>query len=233
MFVRNESFRSFLQLYPIVSAIVAIHLALYFLTFLTPELMQFGVGANYLVDAGEYWRLVTPIFFHAGFGHMLFNSFSLVLFGPELERRLGTWKFLLAYVGTGVMANMATYLLEPPHYTHLGSSGAIFGLFGIYLYLVFYRKDLIDQANAQLVLTIVVIGLLMTFFRGNVNVSAHLFGLASGFAISPLLFGAKRYRPSYSAGGSFNWRSRKKIGFQELLWVLLILLVLIGMVARF
>jgi len=198
MFTRTESFRSFLKFYPVVSIIVAIHLLLWFIIFAPlpggRELFAQMVGYNFLIAEGEYWRLITPIFIHAGFGHMLFNSFSLVLFGPALERMLGKPKFILAYLATGILANIATYYIEPLQFSHVGSSGAIFGLFGIYVYLVLKRKDLIDYANSQVIITILVIGLIMTFLNSNINIIAHIFGLIAGILIGSLLFGKpKRY----------------------------------------
>jgi rhomboid protease GluP len=192
MFVRTEDFRSFLRYYPVVSFIIFFQMIIFiwtafsFLPF-SSFLLSKGIGSNLWIAYGEYWRLVTPIFFHGGFGHVFFNSFSLVLFGPALEQILGKTKFVIAYLGAGIIANVAIYLLEGPGYTHLGASGAIFGLFGIYVYMVYLRKDLIDSTNSQIVLTILVIGLIMTFVSPNVSVLGHIFGLIGGLILAPPL----------------------------------------------
>ena len=198
MFTRTESFRSFLKLYPIISVIVGIHILLWAIMYVPLPggrfILEQTVGFNFLISEGQYWRLLTPIFVHAGFSHMLFNSLSLVLFGPALERMLGKTKFILTYLGTGIIANIASYYLKPLDFVHVGSSGAIFGLFGIYVYLVLMRKDLIDQANSQIIITILVIGMVMTFINSNINVVAHLFGLFGGLLLGPIVFKNHRKR---------------------------------------
>lgn len=137
MFVRTESFSEFIKLYPVITILVAVHLLLYIITntpfFPTQELFALLSGVNVYIADGEVWRLVTPIFLHSGFAHVLFNSFSLILFGPALERLLGKGKFLFLYLISGVLANIATFFLQPLTYIHVGSSGAIFGLFGYYI----------------------------------------------------------------------------------------------------
>ncbi|MBD8069675.1 rhomboid family intramembrane serine protease [Bacillus sp. PS06] len=196
MFTRTESFKEFLRFYPIISVIIAIHIFLWVLLALPAlgggPLLNQMVGYNVLITEGEYWRLVTPIFVHASFTHMLFNSFSLVLFGPALERMLGKSKFIALYLSTGVIANIATYIIQHEHFRHVGSSGAIFGLFGLYLYMVVKRKDLISCANSQLIMTILVIGLVMTFLNSNINITGHLFGLFAGFLLAPFFLGKRR-----------------------------------------
>jgi rhomboid protease GluP len=196
MFTRTESFKEFLRFYPIISVIIAIHIFLWLLLALPflggGAILNQMVGYNVLITEGEYWRLITPIFVHASFTHMLFNSFSLVLFGPSLERMLGKTKFIIIYLSTGVMANIATYILQHEHFRHVGSSGAIFGLFGLYLFMVLKRKDLISYANSQLIITILVIGLIMTFLNSNINIIGHLFGLIAGFILAPVIIGKKR-----------------------------------------
>lgn len=191
MFTRTESFKEFLRFYPVVSTIIFIHLLLYIVSVfpLLPNLWLYEnfAGVNLYIADGEYWRLVTPILLHSDFPHMLFNSFSLVLFGPALERMLGKGKFIFVYFTAGIAANAATLLLEPLTYIHVGSSGAIFGLFGFYAALNLFRKDLLSKANSQLILTITIIALIMTFLQANINVTAHLFGLFAGFLLGFLL----------------------------------------------
>lgn len=194
MFVRTENFRSFIRLYPIISIIIGIHLLIFIGVNLFPVLLRLTAGINIYILAGEYWRLVTPIFVHEAFPHFLFNSFSLYLFGPALERLLGKFKFILGYIGAGVIANVATLMLQGPGYSHIGASGAIFGLFGLYVYIIYARKELIDQQNSQIVLTILVLSLVMTFVTPRINILGHLFGLVGGAALAPILLMAKKNR---------------------------------------
>jgi rhomboid protease GluP len=196
MFIRTESFREFIRFYPITSLIILIHLVVYLATTLpvlpSREIFALLAGINLYIVEGEIWRLVTPIFVHSGFAHVLFNSFSLVLFAPTLERLLGKGKFLAVYLLTGISANLATLLLEPLTYIHVGSSGAIFGLFGFYLSIVMYRKDMLSRENSQTILTIAVISVIMTFVQPNINITAHIFGLIAGFLIGRIFLVRRR-----------------------------------------
>jgi rhomboid protease GluP len=190
LFTRTESFREFIRFYPIVSTIVAIHIILYLLTILpffpNDWFIETLSGVNLYIIQGEVWRLITPIFMHSGFSHMFFNSLSLVLFGPALERMIGSGKFFLIYLASGIIANVATFLFEPLTYTHVGSSGAIFGLFGYYIAIIIFHKRWISRENSQIIVTLCVLSLIMTFAQANINIIAHLFGLIGGFLIGAI-----------------------------------------------
>ncbi|MEW9677260.1 rhomboid family intramembrane serine protease [Lentibacillus sp. L22] len=245
MFIRTEkSIKDFMQFYPVVSTLVIIHLALWVIIELLHlpfgiRLFQWGAGNNLFIHQGEYWRLLTAIFLHNGFMHTIFNSFALVLFGPALEQMLGKGKFILAYLIAGFIGNLATYLINPTaFYSYVGASGAIYGLFGIYVYMVVFRKDLIDRANAQIILVIFVIGLIMTFIQPGINMYAHIFGFIGGFAVARLVI----YRtvpfttpqPRRHAGGAPYKRRRlpNETG-KKVFWVILIILVILGLFSRF
>lgn len=192
MFLRTESFKDFLSFYPVTACIVGLQIGIWLINWIIPPLGQmiidFGIGFHYAISMGEYWRFVTPIFLHGGVGHILFNSFALVIFAPALEQMLGKGKFIFTYFFAGIVANILTFVVEPSlGYTHLGASGAIYGLLGLYLFMVFFEKRLIDPNNARLILIVSILGLIMTFIRANINVEAHIFGFIAGFALGPII----------------------------------------------
>lgn len=188
MFTRTESFQQFLRYYPGVSILTAICIALYTLTSLPifpgRDLYTLLSGVNFYIAEGEYWRLVTPIFIHVGFSHLLFNCFSLIIIGPGLEQILGTPKFILFFMLAGVLANLLTFFAEPLMYAHAGASGSIYGLFGCFAYIVYFRKDLISPQNSQTILALIIIGVVMSFFQSSINITGHIGGLITGFALA-------------------------------------------------
>ncbi|MDR4945005.1 rhomboid family intramembrane serine protease [Neobacillus cucumis] len=237
IFTRTESFREFIRYYPMVSLIVSIHIILYLLTILPifPNnwfFVNFS-GVNLYIMEGEVWRLITPTFMHSGFSHMLFNSFSLILFGPALERMLGSGKFLFVYLFSGIIANLATLLLEPLTYTHVGSSGAIFGLFGYYIAIIIFRKKMMSQQNVQIILILSAVSIIMTFLQPKINIIAHLFGLLGGLLLGAIpYFNKKDLSDSIQTTASWASSQRKNISFQSpvkvLIWAMIIILAILG-----
>ena len=191
MFTRTESFQQFIRFYPGVSLLTAVCITLYILTSfpLIPsrDLFTLLSGFNLYIAEGQYWRLVTPIFIHSGFSHLLFNCFSLIIIGPGLENIVGTFRFTVLFLLSGIFANILTFFAEPLMYAHVGASGSIYGLFGCFAYIVFFRKDLISPQNSQVVLALIIIGLVMSFFQSSINITGHLGGLITGFALARLL----------------------------------------------
>lgn len=194
MFVRRENFKQYIKFYPIVSTLLAINIIIFILTSLPGigrPLLSIGIGFNLLISEGEYWRLITPMFLHAGFMHLLFNMFSLYLFGPELEQLAGKARFLTIYMLSGIVGNVASYLLQDWDYMSLGASGAIYGILGAFGALVYYTKKFLPQLK-QIILPIIVIGVVMTFISPGINVTAHIAGLITGFIIGMIYFHPKR-----------------------------------------
>lgn len=253
MFFRTESLKDFFRYYPVVSGIIIIQvviwLLMYFETSLGFTILNEGIGMNALVGQGEYWRLVTPIFLHdwQGITHILFNSFALALFGPALEQMLGKVKFVILYLGAGIFANVFDYLIAMDSTTlSLGASGAIYGMLGLIVYMIFFTPGLIDPASRQLVLTYVMIGLVMTFIQANVSIPGHVFGLIGGFSFGPLLvnnvnpYRRPRPRPrrTHHSGVNFDpnrWQKRRRFkmngNVSAILWWVLLILAVIGFIA--
>lgn len=193
MFVRTENFSQYVRAYPIVTFLLALNIGIFILTWIPGignQLLLFGIGDNFLIANGEYWRLVTPMFLHGGLTHLLFNMFSLFIFGPELEKIAGKARFITIYMLAGLFGDVATYFLQSGDYRHLGASGAIFGVFGAFGALVYYTKHVFPQLK-QVILPIIVISVVMTFVGTNINVTAHIAGLITGFLIGLSYFNPK------------------------------------------
>lgn len=110
--------------------------------------IDFWIG-HYLcsVPGDQYpWQLITSMFLHTDFLHILFNSLFLLVFGPPVEDRTGWKDYLFLYFLTGTSANLihgmisGIVLREELFIPSLGASGAISGVMGIYLYRCYYSK---------------------------------------------------------------------------------------------
>ncbi len=80
------------------------------------------------IKNGEVWRLVTPIFWHANFLHIAFNMFWLYDLGSLVERRIGSFLYVLLVLAVAVSSNYAQFMATGPAFG--GMSGVVYGLFG-------------------------------------------------------------------------------------------------------
>lgn len=202
MFIRTERFSEYIRLYPVVTFLLALNIGIFVLMMIPSigdQLFLLGIGDNFLIANGEYWRLLTPMFLHGGLTHLLFNMFSLFIFGPELEKIAGKARFITIYMLAGLFGDIATYFLQSPDYRHLGASGAIFGIFGAFGALVYYTKHVFPQLK-QVILPIILISVVMTFVGTDINVTAHIAGLFVGFLIGLSYFNPKNIS---------KWRKRR------------------------
>ncbi|ULL16231.1 rhomboid family intramembrane serine protease [Paenibacillus sp. H1-7] len=192
MFIRRESLKQYIRLYPVTSLIIVIHLAAmaamtwYGSSKDTETLLRFGAMFGVPGVQPELWRYVTSIFLHIGFEHLLFNSFALYVFAAPLERMLGSLKYALFYVACGIVGNIAGAWFHTDPYVGAGASGAIYGVYAAYLYLSVFRKDLIDFQTKQTVRTIVIIGFVYSILIPNVDLYAHAGGFVGGLLLTGL-----------------------------------------------
>ena len=138
------------------------------------------------VADGQYYRLITAAFLHAGLFHILMNMFALAQLGPLLEQALGRGRFLALYLLSALGGSTLSYVLSSPSQLGVGASGAIFGLFGAY-YVVVRRLG----GETQTIVVLLVINLVITFAVPIIDWRAHLGGLivgaivAAAFAYAP------------------------------------------------
>lgn len=186
-----STFQLYRRRFPVITAILGLQLLIFVMMTLSggttshDVLIRFGAKVNLLISQGEWWRLVTPIFIHIGLMHLLFNSFALYIFGPTAEWLFGKIRFLLFYVLTGIFGNVASFVFNPLSIS-AGASGAIYGLFGMYVYLYVYAKRFVDRETGKGILVLVAINLVLSLGQG-IDLAAHLGGLVSGFLLTAML----------------------------------------------
>ena len=179
----------------LTQVLIGICVGIYFLDTLSGNrLARLGMSQPYFVFVrGDWWRLLTAIFLHAGLLHLLFNMYALYISGTLLEEAWGRLKLIAAFVATGVFASIfsavvrlsagspAQALRSPGS---VGASGAIFGLFGA-LAVVLYRRRYSPWARSSLsqLLAILMINLVLGFTVAGIDAWAHLGGLISGLVI--------------------------------------------------
>jgi rhomboid protease GluP len=150
-------------------------------------------GANYspLTLSGDWWRLLSCVFVHIGIIHILFNMYALYMVGVYLEPMLGKTKFTVAYLCTGVFASLASIWWHSEPVPSAGASGAIFGMYGVFLALL--STKLIPAAVRNKLLQSIGIFIVYNLFYGlkpqsGIDNSAHIGGLLSGMVIGYLYY---------------------------------------------
>ncbi len=183
------------------SALVAVNVGIYAITWyltqnqaaaeLSPAPAMGGVSAQVLlrlgaksplIFAGQWWRLVTAMFLHAGLLHIGMNLWCLFDLGPAVESLFSTTKFVVLYLTTGV-AGFLLSLWFSPWTPSVGASGAILGLIGILIGASFHHGHLGKEYRGQLwrwVIYIFAIGVFGGFLGFGTDNAAHLGGLAAG-----------------------------------------------------
>ncbi|WP_445524734.1 rhomboid family intramembrane serine protease [Streptomyces cyslabdanicus] len=148
-----------------------------------------SLGSFEGVADGQWYRMLTAMFLHGSYVHILFNMLSLWWVGGPLEAALGRARYLALYFTAGLAGSALTYLIAAPNQPSLGASGAIFGLFGATAVLM--RRLNYDMRP---IIVLLVINLIITFGWGNIAWQAHIGGLVAGVVVGYAMVHAPRER---------------------------------------
>jgi len=142
---------------------------------------------NFAVAQGEWWRIFTPVLLHASITHILFNMWALWVLGPQIERGVGTGPFVALYLATAGIGGVFVFYLGDPGTVAVGASGAIFGLFGVYLNWAIRRRNTMQgQALLRQIGFLLLINAVIPLMVPTIAWEAHLGGLLAGFAIGEI-----------------------------------------------
>lgn len=162
--------------------LIMVNVIMYFLQLIIPPFTQFFVLVPQLA-AARPWTIFTYMFLHSpyGIGHLFFNMLVLFFFGPILESKIGSVRFLTVYFGAGLLSAIGHMAVSSSPV--LGASGAIYGVFAclavldpeIRVYVYFFPMKIINA--------LLLFGLLDFLLIGSNDMvahGAHLFGLLFG-----------------------------------------------------
>jgi membrane associated rhomboid family serine protease len=186
-------------------------------------LRAYGAKYNSLINDGEWWRLVTPVFIHIGWIHLLVNMYSLFAIGPYVERLYGSAKFVVFWIATGIAGVAASYLTSSSGVRptgllgqflfrggdgpSAGASGALFGLVGVlFVFGLKFRKELPDgfkRAFGFGMLPTILINLFIGYRLPMIDNAAHMGGFVAGCVLA--LFVSYK-RPGARASVNIAWR---------------------------
>ncbi len=158
------------------------------------SLLAHGALYGPLVQQGQWWRVITGAFLHAGIAHIALNMFALYQLGMFVEMLMGPWRMLAVYTIALLGGGYAVVYLAPNDVT-VGASGAIFGLFGA-LMAIGLRMGQRGRALISQTLPILIINLVFTFAIPFISKAGHVGGLVSGFFAGLVLFAMKPAPPA-------------------------------------
>ena len=144
---------------------------------------SFSRAPLYDVMRGEVWRLITPIFIHLGWIHLLGNSMWLMLLGRMIEFERGSWWLLLYVLTIGLISNLAENAYSGPLFG--GMSGVVYGLFG-YVWLTGRLEPHtgLHLTRESTIIMVVWLFLCTTGRVGNIANMAHFVGLGVGLLLA-------------------------------------------------
>lgn len=156
----------------------------------------------YVLKESQYYRLITAVFMHSGWSHLLNNMFILLFIGSTLERAVGRLRYLCIYFGAGIIAGIASIsynmwkengiFIFGDSVMGVGASGAIFGLVGALLYIVFINKGQLEEISIRRMIIFIVLSLYSGFMNAQVDQAAHIGGFVGGIILALMIYRRSR-----------------------------------------
>ena len=145
----------------------------------------------YLMNGERYYTLITSMFLHFGFSHLMNNMVMLLVIGYSLEPEIGKIRFLLIYLGSGLMGNLVSAWFDVSQGSYAvsaGASGAIFGIVGALLYVAIRNHGRVGEISTRGLVLMAGLSLYYGFTAQGVDNAAHIGGLVSGFLLAVLTY---------------------------------------------
>jgi membrane associated rhomboid family serine protease len=175
--------------------LIALNVLIFIITLLRPEAVIGLLGLTPALLPAQPWTIITSMFVHGGFAHILLNMISLYFLGSFLIRAAGEKSFLGVFFLGGLAGNILFILLADPSSTGIGASGAIFALGGALAVIVPRVPVIMLPIPVPVPLWVAILIFLLLSFLPGIAWQAHLGGLLLGLIAGFIL---RRRRQIYS-----------------------------------
>lgn len=151
-----------------------------------PTLREFGglIPYNELKNISELYRVITCLFLHGGVMHLLINMYALYIIGPQIESFFGKTKYLIIYIGSGIVGSLFSMLFLSSGSVSIGASGAIFGLLGALVYFGYHYRVYLGSVIKSQIIPLILLNLAIGFIFPSIDMFAHFGGLLGGFLVT-------------------------------------------------
>ena len=180
------------QTSPVSFAIIAVTSAIFLIGWVSPEAELWLLEQFALIRLGtafadpDAYRIFTVALLHGGWMHLLFNMYALYLFGPRLEQQVGGPAFASLYLASAGAGGLLSMVLGGAGIS-IGASGAVFGLFGAWLFVAWKMRgtpggrSMFNQLGFLMAINVA-----MPFLNPNIDWLGHLGGFIAGVGIAAL-----------------------------------------------
>lgn len=165
-------------------------------------------------EEGEYYRILTSMFLHSDWNHLINNMIVLLFVGSNLERAAGKMKYLMIYFGSGIVAGICSISYNmwkeygntfyPNTTISIGASGAIFGVVGAILFIVIINRGRLEEISMPQMILFVLLSLYSGIVNAHIDQTAHIGGFIAGIMLAALLYRRRgknnRTKTNHTAG---------------------------------
>ncbi|MCE4956116.1 rhomboid family intramembrane serine protease [Macrococcoides caseolyticum] len=173
-------------LFIIINIVAFIIMNIWHMSHKVDMLVEKGGLTHFNFVHGDYYRVLTSMFLHFDFQHLLFNMMSLFILGKLIEYLYHRWEYLFIYIAGGIFGNLVSLTFDTTSIS-VGASGAICALLGALMISIFIRRKLDYKSMLQIFLGSIVYLLISGLFA-NVNHFAHFGGLFGGILLSLMIY---------------------------------------------
>lgn len=193
-----EELKKELSKEPVTAVLLLLNIIIFLVTDFTGgtdnTIHMLECGAAYppfILENGEYYRLVTCMFLHFGIEHLANNMLVLFVLGQRLEPVVGKIRFLLIYFLGGIGGNLISLVFDIKggnYAVSAGASGAVFAVMGAMIWVVIRNRGRLQDISTRQMLVMAAFSLYFGFASSGVDNAAHVGGMICGILLAVVLY---------------------------------------------